>query len=460
MSSQTDSRCIRFDVETLESRQMMAATTDYNLGLGGRIATHTGNSGIYWPTDSIAQPDGKLILSGLRADLAGVAIIRFNKDGSLDRSFAADGQVWLDLGAEFDVQVQRDGRILVGGDKGIARLKRNGTSDHSFGHFGFVPTPRLGRDKHGVLMSIDPSDMEMLPDGKILVAGLRYGSTLATVLIRYNSDGRLDRSFGRSGYRIIHNQLINPLDLPRIGLQKDGKIVIGSRGFGDGDAPVTRLNPNGSLDKTFGTEGYFQLPGVSIDELLVQPDGKIIVDSVPKHDDPNYAYIMRLNADGSVDQDFNQRIAPYASTGNEPHLPVIRPDGTLLIGTYKPTDSPGPFNKGPFGYWAFGPHGSIDTSFGRDGFLSAPTQDIANDPIATVFSDGGLAISFRTNPPETCTAPAYPCPFATDIITGRYRPNGSIIASFGQFGRERIRYLPDEPILSTAPRRRHHAWYD
>src|SRR5258708_4961625 len=145
MSTQNDLRCSRFDVEALESRQLLSAPAEYNLGLGGKIATHSGKNGIFEPWDSIAQPDGKMVLVGFGANRWGSSVIRFKRDGSVDRSLGEDGQVLLPLGGAYEVKLQRNGKLLVRGNDGIARLKPDGWSDHSFGRFGFLHEPHLGR---------------------------------------------------------------------------------------------------------------------------------------------------------------------------------------------------------------------------------------------------------------------------------------------------------------------------
>jgi len=98
-------------------------------------------------------------------------------------------------------------------------------------------------------------------------------------------------------------------------LQPDGKIVmVGSRVNASTyqDFVVARYNPNGSLDTTFGNNGWSSATfgagyeaAVSVD---IQPDGKIVgggtvrnVLNVPSQD----LGIVRFNSDGSLDTTFD-----------------------------------------------------------------------------------------------------------------------------------------------------------
>lgn len=127
-----------------------------------------------------------------------------------------------------------------------------GSLDPTFGNGGKVITSiTTGQDKaYGVAIQ---------NDGKIIVAG--YSTSGITgkdfSVIRYNSDGSLDNSFGINGI-VSTDLLIGSEDIAySVALQTDGKIVLA--GFCDNgsnkDAALVRYNSNGLLDNTFGTNG-------------------------------------------------------------------------------------------------------------------------------------------------------------------------------------------------------------
>lgn len=139
------------------------------------------------------------------------------------------------------------------------------------------------------------------PDGKVIIGGAF--TVPNTGIARMNADGTVDAAFGVGGG-------VDVLPVFAVALQPDGKIVIGGD-FGDVDGTpsvrVARLNADGTVDPTFnvgaGADGAGDSSAVRV--IVVQPDGKIVVggsfttfDALPRE------YLVRLNADGSVDPTF------------------------------------------------------------------------------------------------------------------------------------------------------------
>src|SRR5207253_1576389 len=92
------------------------------------------------------QPDGKVVIGGPFTTVNGVSrdnIARLNADGTLDNSFL-NGQTGANrIGSVFDLALQLDGKLLIGGDftivngvarNRVARLNADGTVDTSFGN--------------------------------------------------------------------------------------------------------------------------------------------------------------------------------------------------------------------------------------------------------------------------------------------------------------------------------------
>lgn len=89
-------------------------------------------------------------------------------------------------------------------------------------------------------------------DGKIVVAGYTYnGSNDTFALIRYDSNGTLDTSFGTGG--IVTTAVGASSSGESVTLQADGKIVVAGRGGSSGSRTfaLTRYDSNGSFDMTF-----------------------------------------------------------------------------------------------------------------------------------------------------------------------------------------------------------------
>jgi uncharacterized delta-60 repeat protein len=166
------------------------------------------------------------------------ALLRYNADGTLDSSFSGDGKVFTDLGSATDtadsVTMQANGNILVAGASNgklaLVRYHSDGTLDKSFSGDGKLVTD--------LIASNNPHTVSVLTDGKILLAGI--GSNGKFALERYSSNGSLDTSFSGDG-KISTNTPVST-----ISTQADGKVLLVS------DSHLLRYTQDGRLDTTFG----------------------------------------------------------------------------------------------------------------------------------------------------------------------------------------------------------------
>ena len=157
------------------------------------------------------QTDGKIVVVGSAS--GDIALARYNPNGSLDTSFDGDGLVIADFGGSsgyaWGVAVQPDGKIVAAGwvnapggttDFGLARLNTDGSPDTSFAGVGWVVTDLNGNDDFAQSVALQP-------DGRLLVAGYSdiseepsYNPESIFALARFNADGSLDASFGTNGW--------------------------------------------------------------------------------------------------------------------------------------------------------------------------------------------------------------------------------------------------------------------
>ena len=209
------------------------------------------------------QSDGAIVVVG--GSSAGgtpdFAVARYDSSGNLDTTFSGDGLLTTPIGAGFDqaygVSVQDDGKILVAGysligggnnDFALVRYNSNGTLDTSFGGGDGIVTTAVGAGNDaGYSVTVQA-------DGKILVAGLSLiGGNNDFALVRYNSDGTLDTSFG-GGDGIATTAIGAGADGGYgVMVQDDGKIVVAgtSNNGSNDDFAVVRYNSDGTLDTGF-----------------------------------------------------------------------------------------------------------------------------------------------------------------------------------------------------------------
>ena len=156
------------------------------------------------------------------------------------------------------------------------RYNTNGSLDTNFGTGGIVTTSIGSVNDYASALGIQS-------DGKIVVAGYSYNSSskFHFALVRYNTNGSLDTTFGTGG--IVTTAVGSSYDYAHaLGIQSDGKIVVaGSSSNGSKyNFALVRYNANGTLDTGFGTGGVVTTSiGSNWDSaygLGIQSDGKIL----------------------------------------------------------------------------------------------------------------------------------------------------------------------------------------
>lgn len=212
------------------------------------------------------QPwDGKIVIAGYSNAFGAddMLVMRLNTNGSLDSSFHNDGRVII-RGPGNDraqaIALQSDRKIVIAGyigttgnnDFRIVRLNANGSSDARFAGTGQTSIRGFGGDDRALAVALQPVGQET----KIVVAGYTnvFGSNDFAVA-RLNANGALDTSFNVNGQLVLDDRGDNRAQA--VVVQADGKIVLTgySNASGNNDFAVVRLNTNGSLDGTFGTNG-------------------------------------------------------------------------------------------------------------------------------------------------------------------------------------------------------------
>lgn len=322
--------------------------------------------------------------------------------------------------------------------------------DTTFGNNGIVIT-NFGVPS-GTLNYVIPSIHAIVQsDGKILFVGdthkmymneaLRPDPTLdwsndvvhsRMSLARYNSDGTLDTAFGDHGTRIItcddKQSYSCAIDCA---LQNDGKIIIVGRTYQRSgvfpDATIIRLNSDGSFDTSFGNNGVVIDPNLpknwsNFFKVMLQDDGKILTigsygtDQEEVSETLNYSlYLVRFLEDGSLDDTFGNKgkVRAFASIDNRPkqrdeeragdgaYGATLQQDGKILVvGATLNSEEPdagglvGINTSSADGFIArFESDGSLDTSFGTNGFVITSASTACNFFIDVAVAPDGKIIA-------------------------------------------------------------------
>ncbi len=336
----------------------------------------------------VAQPDGKIIIAGyFRAagKIATDGIARLNADGTVDTTFHAPAILSSDTGGHgyggriLAVAVQADGKILIGGDfttvggasySGVARLNQDGSLDTTFNS---LPTTAASINNTVLDIKISASGMiyiagrfvyntngfgsrynlirlnpdgtrdaafnsalsntddtiwrvEELAGGKIIVSGVHAGITGNGFVNRLNADGSLDNSFATV---VAANSNVGSPAVAALRVQADGKILIGG-GFGsiNGFAirGIARLNADGTID------GNFNLNGAGVNgfvyDIEIAASGKIFVGgSIVSYNTAARSTVFSINSDGSLDNSM-----AYSGAARQIRDLLIQADGKIIIG--------------------------------------------------------------------------------------------------------------------------------
>jgi uncharacterized delta-60 repeat protein len=330
-------------LDALEDRCLLSAgALDPTFGTAGMV--NTGGSGGY-PAPLVVQPDGKIVVVAPGATSS--FLERFNAaDGSIDTTFGTSGKVSVS-NSVYGLAIDANNKIVAVGRNTIrsgntvtdyvttvARYNTNGSLDSTFGNGGIVQTNvNPSSYNHKTKTSDDGSEaadaVAIQADGKIDVGGLiapsapfRPGEQF--MLLRYNSNGTLDTSFGnqspKNGINITPpfgggNDIAEALTI-----QSDGNIVLA------GVAAFTNVYPSftgtmavaryvgsgaaaGQLDSTFGTGGTVTLVPAGAQQAgalgaLVQSNGTIVLGGTAVVGSALNGTLVRLKSNGQLDTTF------------------------------------------------------------------------------------------------------------------------------------------------------------
>ena len=187
---------------------------------------------------------------------------RYAANGALDTTFGTGGKAWVDFGREagwastvetryVDLALAPDGRIVLTGEAagdrlGVARLTASGALDPTFAGDGRLLTVPTGWT---VVAPNDDYNVAVQGDGRVVVTV--NGQGYDTAVGRLNADGSADTSFDGDGWKTFRFDPNGDSAIGDVILQPDGKIVVAGRVWVDGRSLIAlaRLNPDGTFDE-------------------------------------------------------------------------------------------------------------------------------------------------------------------------------------------------------------------
>lgn len=356
---------------------------DNNFGVGGKVTTF--DSGYNLSLASAIQTDGKIILGGF-ANKDGsnprFALIRYLINGAIDSSFGSYGKSILDsIGNSLveSIVLQPDGKILAGGfnyypfNFAIARFLSNGKLDSTFGTNGLTSIS-FGNE----LTSLGYS-LALQSNGKILLTGnLNLGQNGNIGTIRFNSNGKLDSTFGIDGkIQTVENDFSGLSDIV---LLSNGKILISTSENG---ITFLQYNQNGTPDITFGNNGKVQTHISTYGGSMIIQNNKILVIGDTSVANKNEMMIVRFNLNGLIDSSFGTYGKATVSFNGYTYTNSVatQSNGDIIVSGTETFDTTSSF----FAMARFKKNGIIDNSFGISGKVSTAFNEVLSESHSVVI---------------------------------------------------------------------------
>jgi uncharacterized delta-60 repeat protein len=267
------------------------------------------------------------------------------------------------------------------------------------------------------------------PDGRIILAGNSSAVTEDAAFIRYYPDGSVDQSFGTNGKVVLD---INGADdyINSMILQEDGKIVAGgyTTTASEEDFLILRLNADGSLDNSFSFDGMVttdfdgatdELNSIAFDnEVNFLAVGLCCIGT-----EVEFATVRYL-ADGSLDQSFSEDGRQTVSFGNGIDVAngvAIQPDGKIVVAGQANYNG-----NWDIGLIRYNTDGSPDQTFSYDGKVVTDILSSTDNAFAIKLQpDGKIVVTGRTfNSVDQ------------DFFLVRYNQDGNLDATFSDDGKQ------------------------
>lgn len=258
----------------------------------------------------------------------------------------------------------------------IYKTSQDGVLDTSFG------------TQAGGLTSImvNQNQIIRLNDGKFITLGTHFG----LVIQKFNADGTLDTTFGNGGtLQGIDMNNANGYSIANDVIELDNGQFLVAGAATDSDNKLRtillKINPNGTLDTSFGTNGkkFIRLNTTdtgSIAYNIFRSNNKIILvgaDGINLNPPTRTFYVARLNMDGTLDTTYgsNGRVLKSFNNDNTNYIQAVRDEAdNVYIGSWCKNPNATTTSTRLMKVTS---NGTIDTSFGTNGVATYVFLNIA-----------------------------------------------------------------------------------
>jgi uncharacterized delta-60 repeat protein len=345
----------------------------------------------------------------------------------------------------------------------VAPLAADGDLDPGFGDAGVAVVETVLDDV--------PAAVASDVDGKLVVAGsVLAGTGSSTVVYRFTADGALDPSFDGDGVRIVSFTFggVSRSFPSDVAVLADGRIVVA--GYAEDATSTTRagmlirLLPDGALDTTFDGDGIFLLGQAGdnhrFGNVAIRPNGAVVV--AGRFDDALHdseLAVYELTPSGALTSLAIEDV--YPADDDFPVELMLEPDGRMVIAALA-------FNASELVVTRWNTNFLLDETFDGDGIGRYDWGESVRDADLDRLEDGRYVIGVSTDlwtgfewlqpngasDPTTCTASPF-CIFTgfPDFTEIAAQPDGRVLAIGSSDGGEsdvRVVRLLANGALDTA----------
>jgi uncharacterized delta-60 repeat protein len=390
------------------------------------------------------------------------AVSLFAQAGILDNTFGTKGVKTLQgegvgLLVDLTMDAGKDGKVIFLQNANqsfdtpayfIKRLLPNGNPDATFGKNGVVRLDYSFLNAYGFINSA-----KIASDGKILLTGFGVKNLTDTsskiMTLRLNTNGTLDNTFGTKGVALLSTSTAVIIGFTSL-LLNDGKLLIGGSQANAGkfESVLTRLNTNGTIDNTFGKNGFFTLKlknanNSSIVDLLLDKQNNIYaLCGYSNTPDDNSTALIKLNAVGTQITTGFGTAGVIVLTTNIDKVKVtgaaLQSNGKIVVGIKEVLDKEVKKNT----LVRHNIDGTVDKTFGTAGIIL-----VSENSTATKFDDMYSVKTMGGNDKILVNIVGYDEVIAklyNKVI--RYSVNGAIDNTFGKKGEVLVE---SDTLLST-----------
>jgi len=448
-----------------------------SFGSGGKVTTD-----FYGQADGInamaALPHGDTLAAGFALNPAigeEAALAEYTSVGTLDSTFGTAGKVDIDFNlggnsAVTAVYVDQNGSIMIGGyaynptlrvqQSFVARLTSNGTLDQTFGSGGVYltqSTPACSSSEVAAFSEFLGGDVAALVTCYDVSAG---GTSGSSEILGVAPNGKLDPLFGSNGVTALNlppdpvagpfGQEMGFLNTP-VGFMAETSqgvyVAAESQVNGQSGIGIERVQSNGQVDQSFGTDGQsiilpsdfgcttpqnsstcfgmYRPQSITTQQMS---DGSQEVLIGGQDNETNQAAVLRLLPDGIIDTGFGTNGLADAGFSGPASAITTQNDGGVLVGG---TDDPAGAGADLMAVARLSSGGQLDTSFGNQGYtevrfgsygaqLTSLVVDSSGDYIAAgatlTGTSGPLTVDFALTELDGSSVPPVALSEATDVL--------------------------------------------